>query len=512
MRARWRLRFGADVEDANEEDPNEMSSALPVSFPEELDDDFPACFEDVDKAFCGGEDFEVPASLRSWDKLPSDDEGASVFPPVPPLAQAIDPEADGHVRFVDKGSVPTSSKPSTFERVASAAPPVIVSEALRLTDKKPLLFPWEKGRLGRIFGDQGRLSMKLPQLSSGSNSFVQVGIGITDNFCTDGTVSVEHPPDDSAIYMGVLKSIVGCSYDEERVAQRDHCLKQWWDLLRLNLSASDPGRVAVKEHGLADMYKYGMETLDAIFGLKSPNTLLKRLCAIKLFNRWLIMEYSETWIPFDEQRVWAYMRHLRESKAPASRAVSLLESIRFCHFTMKIDGAQSVLESLRVKGLASQLYANKKPWRPSDVLSFSDVEFLHHCFMDRTRSDVDRIIVGHFLHLLYARARFSDLFSVTDCFLDDEGAFLEVSATLHKGAKSMDSKSRLLPIVAPAQGICGDNWAKVYLQLRHQAGLSEPGKESGPMLLAPNRGGLGWSDRYITSHRSLTISEAAFHG
>ena len=197
--------------------------------------------------------------------------------------------------------------------------------------------------------------------------------------------------------------------------------------------------------------------------------------------------------------MWSYIRHLRETQAPASRAVSLLESIRFCHFTMGVDGAQSVLESLRVKGLASQLYASKKPWKPSDVLSVSDVEFLHHCFMDGTRSDVDRVIIGHFLHLLYARARFSDMLSVTGCFLDEEGAFLEVSATLHKGAKSMDSKSRLLPIVAPARGICGGNWAKAYLQLRHRAGLSEPGAEAGPMLMAPNRGGLGWSDRYITS-------------
>ena len=295
MRLRWRSRYGTAGADSEElptfgtadVDPDELPSSLPVNFAEEPGVDFPDGVGDVDELFGEGADFELPDSLKSWDKLPSDNEGESIFPPAPPLAHAIDPDADVHVRFVDKRSAPASSDPTRFERVAAAAPPEVVSEALRLTDKKALLFPWEKGRLGRIFGDQGRLSLKMPKLAAGSNSFVQVGIGITDNFCTDGTVAVEQPPDNSAIYLSVLKNIVGSTYAEERVAQRDHCVKQWWDLLRLDFSASDPGRVAVKEHGLADMYKYGMENLDAIFGLKSPNTLLKRLCAIKLYNHWL---------------------------------------------------------------------------------------------------------------------------------------------------------------------------------------------------------------------------------
>ena len=85
------------------------------------------------------------------------------------------------------------------------------------------------------------------------------------------------------------------------------------------------------KRGLSDVFKYGLELLDAVFGLKSPNTLLKRLCAIKLYNQWQMRNYTETWIPLSEQRVWAYMRALKEEKPPASRAVSLLESIRFCH-------------------------------------------------------------------------------------------------------------------------------------------------------------------------------------
>jgi len=53
------------------------------------------------------------------------------------------------------------------------------------------------------------------------------------------------------------------------------------------------------------------------------------------------------------------MKELCETKAPASRAVSLLESIRFCHHTLHVDGASEVLDSLHVKGLAAQLFASK---------------------------------------------------------------------------------------------------------------------------------------------------------
>ena len=117
----------------------------------------------------------------------------------------------------------------------------------------------------------------------------------------------------------------------------------------------------------------------------------------------------------------------------------------------------------------------------------------------KNRCDVDRIFVGHLLHLLYARARFSDLLAATELFLDEEEAYLELGTTLHKGARSMDARSKLLPIVAPAVGIHGDNWAKVYMALRRKAGLKNPDKEPAPMLLAPKRGASGWDERYITS-------------
>lgn len=242
----------------------------------------------------------------------------------------------------------------------------------------------------------------------------------------EGSLSVQAKASNPAIYVGVVKQMPGCSYAEECSARREHAIKQWWDLLRFNLQASDPGRTASAEHGLSDIYRYGLEILDACFALKSPSTLLKRLYAVKLFNQWLVIHGCL----FKESQVWAYLHHLKESGAP--RATSLLEAVRFSHFTMRVDGALSV-ESLRIRGLAFQLYISKRPWRPSDVLTVAEVEFLHECFVDPKRSDIDRVIVGHMLHLLYARARHSDLLAVTNAVLDEDGAFLEVGPRSTKG-------------------------------------------------------------------------------
>lgn len=102
---------------------------------------------------------------------------------------------------MDNGSTGLEPEQASFVKVADAVPPSVVSEAVRLTDKKALLYPWEKGRLGRIFGDQGRLSLKQPRLHPGANNFVKVDIAVSDGMHMASAVSVQPEARDRAIYM-----------------------------------------------------------------------------------------------------------------------------------------------------------------------------------------------------------------------------------------------------------------------------------------------------------------------
>ena len=57
---------------------------------------------------------------------------------------------------------------------------------------------------------------------------------------------------------------------------------------------------------------------------------------------------------------------------------------------------------------------------------------------------IDRVFVGHLLHLLYVRGSWSDLAAVQNGEIDQDGKFFELSTQQQKGAKGQEAKSRLL--------------------------------------------------------------------
>ena len=275
---------------------------------------------------------------------------------------------------------------------------------------------------------------------------MEVGVGLE---CTT-KVGVRPTRTDDALYASSVKQVIGGSYIEERDQKRDLAVRAWWDLLRFNMNCSDPGRTAMKEKDMVEIYYNALDIVDASLGVKSPNTVMKRVYAVKSYNSWLARRFAKVWIPVEEQMVWLYFKSLKEEKAPATKATSFLEALRFCHFVFKVDGCEMVLDSLRVRGLASQLYTTKRPWRPADALSVSDVVFLHKAMADERRSIIDRVFVGHLLHMIYARARFSDTLASVNCVLDEEEMFLELEASVHKGSRTAVTKamqSSPLPMV-----------------------------------------------------------------
>ena len=53
--------------------------------------------------------------------------------------------------------------------------------------------------------------------------------------------------------------------------------------------------------------------------------------------------------------------------------------------------------------------------------------------------------------------------------MDPEEHFLEVATKAHKGARSAEMKTKLLPIVAPAFGVDNKNWAVVFWKFEENA-------------------------------------------
>ena len=118
---------------------------------------------------------------------------------------------------------------------------------------------------------------------------------------------------------------------------------------------------------------YACEILDACFGLKSPGTLLKRFYSLKSIHDWCIEFKTSDWLPMTETMAWEYVRWLKMESAPATKAASFIESCRFSRFVVGVDGTNTVESSFRVKGASNQMKAAKRPWRPADLLTVTEV-------------------------------------------------------------------------------------------------------------------------------------------
>ena len=225
-------------------------------------------------------------------------------------------------------------------------PQRLVADALKVTEKRQFLYPWEKGRLGRFYNPSSSSSLpSLPKLHPGSSNVIQVQLQVDDKSHVTGTLGLRAEQVSTALHVSVVKSRVGVSYLEERGAKRDMAIRQWCELLSWDWEQSDPGLLTLSECPNEDYHSYCCAVLDACFGVKSPNTLLKRLYAVKSFHEWLGESDGRAWLPLQERDVWNYLCMLKDCKAPATKATSFIEAVRFVHFVFHVEGAWTVLES-----------------------------------------------------------------------------------------------------------------------------------------------------------------------
>lgn len=379
-------------------------------------------------------------------------------------------------------------------------------EKLRCTDKSQFKFPWERGTLKRIFGGQQVVPNKKLAVQPSDRNSIKVSLEVGDKAKVSAAIEdvVETPS--ASIYMMVVKTMEQLNYKEDRAKKRTAAVREWWKLISTELDASCIGR-KVLEEAPGDHYdSYGVEVVDACFGLKSPGTLQKRLYALRSFSEWCSDHLGVPWLPLTESHAWQYIRHLKSIGAPATKAATFMEAVRFGWYIVGLDGGDEVQASLRSRGLSAQLFAAKRPWKPADLLTTEEILKLHSFLEDTTKNIVDRVMAGHLLHMLYVRARWSDLLSVRNAAIDVDGVFFEMETRTHKGAKGAESKSKLLPLAAPCVGINGKSWAALYSDARTLAGLDLPRAEDTHMLPAPSsRSSCEWTSRPLTSEEGANF-------
>jgi hypothetical protein len=89
----------------------------------------------------------------------------------------------------------------------------------------------------------------------------------------------------------------------------------------------------------------------------------------------------------------------------------------------------------------------------------------------------DRVMAGHALYALYARARWSDSLFPTKWELDEDeegGGYFQADTLVSKTSTTAEKRTRFLPLTGPLKGITTSSWFENWLQLRKQAELQDP--------------------------------------
>eukprot|EP00438_Fugacium_kawagutii_P008124 Skav207779 [mRNA] locus=scaffold5169:4757:8879:- [translate_table: standard] len=387
------------------------------------------------------------------------------------------------------------------EPSSSAVLPLAESATtFKATDFKQFKYPWERGYMSRLFGKQELPGRNAPSLGLGEVNPFRIQLEVKDGSAPTAAIRVDPPPVSGSITDQVVKKNDSLAFVAEKKEKRLKAVKQWWELIADVYMDTAVGRHINVEATLDNFDEYAVQVLDACFSVKSAATLSKRFYALKAFKDWCRDTEAVEWVPITEYKAWKYVLWLKHCGAAATKSTSFLESCRFAWYVLGLDGADTVELSNRVKGLCAQLHSHKRPWQPASVLTVAEVKKMHRFLSDDSKSLPDRAICGHLLHMLYCRARWSDLLMVQRLYIDPEGRYLELEATSHKGSRSAEMKARLLPLVSPCKGVTDESWVDSYMTVRERCGLDPPGIDPGPMMRAPlDSSGTSWGKRQLLS-------------
>lgn len=223
---------------------------------------------------------------------------------------------------------------------------------------------------------------------------------------------------------------------------------------------------------------------------RSVETLRKRAGSLRMFEGWLVTSPFHNHNPMAEVVAHAYLAHLCSERAPATRGSTFRETIHWLGALFDFEVTEAA-KSSRVRGLALRLQKTRGVLRQRDPLTVSMAKVLEEVVTSDS-SEFDIIISGAALFTMYGRARVGDMRrSRVEPFLDlsadrSEG-FIQGALMDHKTARPGTRQS--LPLVAPAIGISGANWAEAWLKAREHQGLRA---QCGTLLPAPSATG-GWT-------------------
>jgi hypothetical protein len=339
--------------------------------------------------------------------------------------------------------------------------------------------PWEKGVFSDIFGSRGTPSFLKPQVFSSSlpaPSLLSVAY-LQEPVPTP--LRLQQQPSSSRrpvsrIATSVLKiQRAPVPFDIEPLRWR--AIIRWRTIIEADLNATKVGRQLIEYIMDGRAESLIVQTLADTLGSKSTNTLLKRSAALMKFMAYSRKLNGELFLQYVEATVYKYVCFLRDTRAGATVAKGFfLEAMVLAFHMLGVIPQEDEWVSGRIKGVADEMLAHKRPTQQADPLTVEEIMILH-AIVAHAHSIVDIVIAGYLLFCVYASSRWSDAQIIRRFINDvDQGSgYLELYTNCHKTATNAEKKSLLLPLVAtcPGLGQSMPSWVDSWIEARKSAGL-----------------------------------------
>ena len=356
-----------------------------------------------------------------------------------------------------------------------------------------LLFPWETGVFGEIFGESRLLELPATHLPEPDSALMEHIIAAAET-----SDSSELKPLDSC-FDKVVRNMQDLEYFESKRRQLELACGQWLELLSCDWYATGVGEHLARDLQRDTTGTSAFETLRACFGIKSPSTLLKRASSLRRYFKWHSGVRSDandvevSPLPLAEADVWSFFHWLGEVRCENNRgftnAAAFLETVRFMKFTLELREVDSILQSRRLLGFAASERLKKGPTRQAAPLELVHVQRLHEV-LEHGTCVTDRLGAGVMLVCIYGRAGWSDLRCIHHVVVEEgRNGFLTLFTSEHKTSAVGARREQYLPLVIPWMGVTHDEWVRTFLHVYKQCGLDITRVPLGPLLPAPKLGG-----------------------
>ena len=236
-----------------------------------------------------------------------------------------------------------TTEPTVPERVHDA---MFARALLTNCRTSSITFPWEQGIYTELFSDEPGIENLVPTMQI--SDFCNFGIDPEPHSVAQVVADVATCSDPRSIF----SVYVACS-DEDRFQSkqtqiRNAAICKLLVVVNHDLEASSTGRHILALGTESQSSEDEHAIMDAVVGIRSPATLMKRANSLLSFLRWFASSGIVNMGPFNEQSVWMFMSFLKESSAPATKGESTMSALRFAHFVLGFDTLGPVLSSRRL--------------------------------------------------------------------------------------------------------------------------------------------------------------------